>query len=167
MSVNSVNFNSMGAAPLRQNSKVSFAGQQAQEPKKSNTGKYVAAGLTLAAVAAAVVFRKDISNFVKTLPPAVKDPIMNVAKKSAALGKAALAKLGEWKNAVMSKLKPSTAAGISMPSWATTAWNAVKTAGKTVGQWVQTGWNFVKNLCVSAYKGLVGLFAKPTVPPAV
>lgn len=167
MSVNSVNFARVNAAPLRANKNVSFAGQEAQEPKKSNTGKYVAAGVTVAAIAAAIVFRKDISKFIKTLPPSVKDPIIKVGNKAAEWGRIALNKLGEIKNAVMDKIKPPAAGAMSMPSWATSAWNFVKDAGATVGKWAKTGWNFVKNICISAYNGLIGLFAKPTVPPAV
>lgn len=167
MPVNSVNFSTVGAAPLKANKNVSFAGQESQQAKKSNTGKYVAAGLTLAAITAAIVFRKDISKFVKTLPTSVKDPIINAGQKASEWGQIALNKLGEIKNAVMDKIKPPAAGAMSMPSWATTAWNTVKSAGQTVGKWAQTGWNFVKNLCVSAYNSFVGLFAKPTVPPKV
>ena len=164
MSVNSINFSTVGAAPLKANKNVSFAGQGAQESKKSNTGKYVAVGLTLAAVTAAVVFRKDISKLIGKLPPSIKDPIMNAGKKVSDLATNA------W-NAIKSKFKPATttSAGVAtgVSSWASKAWNGIVTAGKTVGKWAQTAWTVTKDFCVNMFKKFMGLFAKPTVPPAV
>lgn len=158
MSVNAVNFSTVGAAPLKANKNVSFAGQGTQEAKKSNTGKYVAVGLTLATVAAAVVFRKDISKLIGKLPA----PIKEVGKKVVDFA------TNTW-NTIKGKLKPSatSSAGVSagVSNWISTAWNGVMTAGKTVGKWAVAAWNVTKDFCVSAFKKFMGLFAKPTVPP--
>lgn len=161
MSVNAVNFSTVGAAPLRANNNVSFAGQGVQSPKKSNKGKYVAAGLTLAAVAAAIVFRKDISKLIGKLPASIKDPIKNVGTKVSEFAK------NTW-TAIKNKIKPAattTSTGVS--NWVSTAWNGIKTAGKTVGKWVSTAWTVAKDFCVNMFKKFMGLFAKPTVPPAI
>lgn len=72
-----VNFNSnVGYAPLRSNSNVNFAqrNENMDAPKKSNTKKYVAAGVGLAALAAAVVFRKPLGAAVKNLMGKIKLP---------------------------------------------------------------------------------------------
>ena len=70
-----VNFSSnAGYVPSRNYSNVNFAqrNENMEAPKKSNTKKYVAAGVGLAAIAAAIVFRKPIGQAVKNLLGKIK-----------------------------------------------------------------------------------------------
>ncbi len=70
-----VNFNSnVGYVPSKSYSNVNFAqrNENMEAPKKSNTKKYVAAGVGLAAIAAAIVFRKPIGQAAKNLLGKIK-----------------------------------------------------------------------------------------------
>lgn len=81
-----VNFSSnVGYAPLRSNSNVNFAqrNENMEAPKKSNTKKYVAAGVGLAAIAAAVVFRKPLGAAVKNIMGKFKMPAFKTPDFSA------------------------------------------------------------------------------------
>lgn len=80
-----VNFSSnAGYVPSKSYSNVNFAqrNENMEAPKKSNTKKYVAAGVGLAAIAAAIVFRKPIGQTVKNILGKIKLPnISSLAKK--------------------------------------------------------------------------------------
>lgn len=162
MSVNAVNFRSqMAAQPLRSNQHVSFAArkenaEQTEAPKKSNTGKWIAAGATLAAVAAAVVFRKDISKFIKNinLGP-VKDTVIKTADKVKDLGKTAMDKAKDIAGKInVDGMKTAVSGfGAKVANVFKKGWSAIK-----------TGVTFVKDLCVKVAKWVAGLFAKPKAP---
>ena len=92
MSVNAVNFkSSMGCSPLRNDNHVSFARKQYSEEtktenKKSHTGAYIATGIGLAAaIAAGLVFKKQVGSFFKNLKmpsfDKVKEKVVQGAEK--------------------------------------------------------------------------------------
>lgn len=162
MSVSPIIESAVGMYPLGQMKKVSA---EAKAKTSASTQKKIAVGIGVAAtVAAAIVFRKDISKLIGKLPPSIKDPIMNAGKKVSDFATNA------W-NTISSKFKPATttSAGVAtgVSNWASKAWNGIVTAGKTVGKWAQTAWTVTKDFCVNMFKKFMGLFAKPTVPPAV
>lgn len=158
MSVSPIIESAVGMYPLGQMKKVS-AEAKAKAKTSASTQKKIAVGIGVAAtVAAAVIFRKDISKLIGKLPA----PIKEVGKKVVDFA------TNTW-NTIKGKLKPSatSSAGASagVSNWISTAWNGVMTAGKTVGKWAVAAWNVTKDFCVSAFKKFMGLFAKPTVPP--
>jgi len=157
MSVNSVNFSTMGATPLRANSSVSFAGQEVQQPAKSKKGKYVAAGLTLAAITAAVVFRKDIGKLFNKLPASIKDPIAKVGNK-----------IKGFFGKITGKAKVASTNAAQATQGVTTAASGfgakIMSGLKSVGNVIVKGWNVVKDFCVKMFQKFMGLFAKPKAP---
>ena len=152
MSVGAVKFrSSMGCSPLRKDNNVNFAGQHKEEPaaenKKSNTGKYVAAGVGVAAaITAAVVFRKPIGNFIKTLKMpsipsvnGVKERVVNAAQN------------------VGSRIK-----GLNVGELFNNAKTKVVDFAKFVWTNVLKGANYVKDFAVSLWQKAAAFFTKQT-----
>lgn len=109
-----VNFSSnAGYTPVRNYSNVNFAqrNENTEAPKKSNTGKYVAAGVGIAAaIAAAVVFRKPIGQAAKNLLGKIKSFDFSSAAKKVGISvtnfaKNAKVKAGEYYNIAKATVK--------------------------------------------------------------
>ncbi len=175
MSVSSVNFkSSMGCTPLKKDNHVSFA-KHPEETDKTNTqkkhnGTYIAAGVGLAlAVAAGIVFRKPIGNFIKSLKlPSmanIKAKVRNAAeslKGGFEKTKAAFQeKSAESMNNIKDKFK-----NLNVSNNVAGAFSSAKTKTTEIAKWVfekvVTGAKFVKDFVVSLWQKAVAFFNKIT-----
>ncbi len=173
MPVSSVNFrSSAGHTPLKNDSHVSFAKRQEEtaktENKNSNKAAYVATGVGLAAaVAAGIVFRKPIGNFVKSLKlptmAMVKDTTINAAKTlKNGVNKAVT--FVKTKGAEVVKNLKDKFKNVNVHSSFTGVFANVKTKAAKIAKFafgkVVEGAKFVKNLSVTLWDKAVEVFNK-------
>lgn len=183
----SVNFSSnVGYTPLRSNSNVNFArrNENMEAPKKSNTAKYVAAGVGLAAVAAAIVFRKPLGNALKNLMGKVKMPEVKMPDWSK-MGENLKTSIEDFaKNAkvkadnVVGRAKTAVSEAAAKGGEAVSGFKAPN-VGERLSKVLQgakdyalKGWNFAKTYGKKAVDWVVNmfnrLFHKPVeVPPQI
>ena len=179
-----VNFSSnAGYVPSRNYSNVNFAqrNENTEAPKKSNTKKYVAAGVGLAAIAAAIVFRKPIGQAAKNLLSKIKlFDFSSLAKKVGNsvtnLAKNAKVKAGEYYNIAKTTVKDTigkitekftgSMSGIS----ASTITDKFQNIWQGAKNYAVKGWEFAKtygNKAIEWVKNIFHkLFHKPVTPTA-
>lgn len=176
-----VNFsNNVGYRPSRSNSNVNFAqrNENMEAPEKSNTKKYVAAGVGLAAIAAAVVFRKPIGNAVKNVMGKFKMPDLSKVGNELKTGVTDFAKQAKVKAeglaAEAKKAAEDVAGKVTDTSASFKAVNVGEKFGKIwqgAKDYAVKGWNLAKKYGKKVVDWVVKifnkLFHKPVeVPPA-
>ena len=179
-----VNFNSnVGYVPSKSYSNVNFAqrNENMEAPKKSNTKKYVAAGVGLAAIAAAIVFRKPIGQAAKNLLGKIKLFDFSSMAKKVGIGARNIAnkakvKAGEFYNTAKTTVKDAlgkiTAKFTSPMSSisASTITDKFKNIWQGAKNYAVKGWEFAKQYGQKAIEWVKNifhkLFHKPVTPTA-
>ena len=177
-----VNFSSnAGYVPSKSYSNVNFAqrNENMEAPKKSNTKKYVAAGVGLAAIAAAIVFRKPIGQAAKNLLGKIKlfdfsSAAKKVGRNVTEFGHKAKVKAGEFYNTAKTTVKDLIG---KISGKATAQVNGVSAGGignafgkiwQGAKNYAVKGWEFAKtygNKAIEWVKNIVHkLFHKPVTP---
>ena len=155
MPVNSINFNNMACSPLKKDNNVSFARRHNEarpEEKKNNKAGYIAAGAGLvAAVAAAIVFRKQIGGMFSNIKlDGLKDGAGRVKNKA-----------GEAITEGQAKILPA------MDKMRENVTNMAATVKTNSGEFFKKGWGYVvkgakavKNFFVNVFNRVVEFFHK-------
>lgn len=170
MPVNSINFNNMACSPLKKDNNVSFARRHNEarpEEKKNNKAGYIAAGAGLvAAVAAAIVFRKQIGGMFSNIKldglkdgaGRVKDKVVDFGKDTAEYFKN---KAGETITEGQAKILPA------MDKMRENVTNMAATVKTNSGEFFKKGWGYVvkgakavKDFFVNVFNRVVEFFHK-------
>ena len=173
MPVNSINFNNMACSPLKKDNNVSFARRHNEarpEEKKNNKAGYIAAGAGLvAAVAAAIVFRKQIGGMFSNIKldglkdgaGRVKDKVVDFGKDTAEYTAALKNKAGEAITEGQAKILPA------MDKMRENVTNMAATVKTNSGEFFKKGWGYVvkgakavKNFLVNVFNRVVEFFHK-------
>ena len=173
MPVNSINFNNMACSPLKKDNNVSFARRHNEarpEEKKNNKAGYIAAGAGLvAAVAAAIVFRKQIGGMFSNIKldglkdgaGRVKDKVVDFGKDTAEYTAALKNKAGEAITEGQAKILPA------MDKMRENVTNMAATVKTNSGEFFKKGWGYVvkgakavKNFFVNVFNRVVEFFHK-------
>lgn len=184
MPVNSINFNNMACSPLKKDNNVSFARRHNEahpEEKKNNKAGYIAAGAGLvAAVVAAIVFRKQIGGMFSNIKldglkdgaGRVKDKVVDFGKDTAEYFKNKGSKLYEETAALKNKAGEAITEGQAkiLPAMDKMTDNITGFAAKAKtnsGEFFKKGWGYVvkgakavKNFFVNVFNRVVEFFHK-------